>query len=33
MKSSVVVKAMLIRQGFQLYSDLDIGNAFVQSDF
>ena len=32
MKSSVVLKAMLICQGFQFSGDLDIGNAFIQSD-
>ena len=31
MKSSVVVKAMPICQGFQFSSDLDLGNAFIQS--
>ena len=33
MKRSVLVKTKLICQGFQFSSDLDIGNAFIQSDF
>ena len=32
MKSSVVVKTMLICQGFRFSSDLDNGNIFVPSD-